>query len=650
MNPQLSVLIPSFNVSSKIQRCFDSLDALFEVVPETEVIFVDDCSSDDTYQKIIEFASSRERVIHLRLETNTGTPSVPRNIALERSSGKYIFHLDPDDEILADGIKSEIAIADRTGADAVRAPLIRFDGNHQTVMNRISGWAELKSNLERQKAIVKLHSTTVCSLYRRSFLDRIDLMWPEDLRLAEDAIYLYTALSKGHFEYSDEPDFIYHVAVDPLSASSTQQYQDRELENHLLAWTRSSAILQSVGIDYVALRGQIALQSAFHNMIRFNDGGLSSVNLERLSDFLISNKTAVKEFSFGARFKELVRLLLDRNHEKFLEAIKIRLLIAGYDLRFILPAVPYLEEHYQVEVDEWTGHEAHDEAQSERLLSWADTVHCEWMLGNAVWYSERISARQAMQVRLHRFETSRDFGSKMQLSNVGRVITIAPAMFEETIEVFKFPRELVRYAPNFLEIADYQVTDDPNKVFNLTMVGSIPIRKGYRRALELLKMLREVDPRYTLTVYGKRPDELGWVHSNPVERDYFSECELFIRQNGLESAVKFEGWVDTKVELADKGFVLSMSDAEGSHQAAAEGFATNNITLLRPWQGAEFMYPSEYIFDSLESMRDYVLECRDYDVFTARAAVGTQYVRDNYSMERFVELFKRFSPVPASII
>lgn len=650
MNPLLSVLIPSFNVSSKIQRCFESLDLLQERIPSLEIVFVDDCSTDDTYSQIVEFSSKRNWVAHHRLDVNTGTPSVPRNIAFEKSTGKFIFHLDPDDEVLADGIAAEIEIAEKKSADIVRAPLIRFDGTDRVLMNRIDNWSALETKLERQKSIVKLHSTTVCALYRRSFLERINLRWPEELRLAEDAIYLYTALSEGYIEYSDEPDFVYNVVVDPLSASSTQQYQDRELENHLLAWKRSSSLLETAGIDYVELRGQVAMQAAFHNMIRYNRGGLSHENLERFSDFLNAHRRTVEGFTFGTRFKQLTQLLLDREYEQFLDAIKLRLLIAGFDLRFILPAVPYLKEHFQVEVDEWTGHDSHDEKQSEQFLNWADVIHCEWLLGNAVWYSERINRKQALQVRLHRFETSRDYGANLQMANVGRIITIAPAMFEETIEVFKFPRELVRYAPNYLELADYQVSNDPTKVFNLTMVGSVPIRKGYRRGLELLKMLREVDSRYTLTVYGKRPDELGWVYSDPVERDYFSECERFIRQNGLENAVRFEGWVDTKTELADKGFVLSMSDAEGSHQAAAEGFATSNITLLRPWEGAEFMYPNQYIFDSLESMRDYVLESRDYEKFKANAQAGARFVRDNYSMERFIELFVRFLPVPNSLL
>ncbi|OHF36701.1 glycosyltransferase [Corynebacterium sp. HMSC074A01] len=645
----LSVIIPSFNVSSKISKCFDSLDELYKQLESIEIVFVDDCSTDGTYAKILEFAATRPWVKTFRLAENTGTPSVPRNTGLGISTGEFVFHLDPDDEILPSGVLAEIAIAKATGADAVRAPLIRDNGRERVVMNRINGWDKLTSAHERAVTIVREHSTTVCSLYRRDFLLRHDMEWPTDLRLAEDAIYLYRALSYGKVEYSDEPDFVYHVAVKSGNESSTQQYQDRELSNHVRAWRLSSEILGNLGIDYFALRGQVALSAAIQNMIRFNTGGFSRSQFESLREFFADHAEAVGQFTYGSRFAEICQFIIDGEFEKFLEAIKIRLLIAGPDLRFILPSVPELERYYQVRIDEWKGHEAHDEKQSTRLLDWADAIHCEWMLGNAVWYSKNKRPRQSLTIRLHRFETSKNYGNELDRENVDRIITIAPAMFEETQRVFGFDREKVTYIPNYIESEKYERSDDVNKVFNLVMVGSIPIRKGYRRALELLKSLRAIDSRYTLTVYGKRPEELGWVYNDPAEREYFAECERFVRVNGLESAVRFVGWVDTKTELADKGFVLSLSDAEGSHVAAAEGFAAGNITILRPWAGAEYMYPNKYIFDSLDAMRDYVLRCRDYSVFEREAEEGIRYVQDRYAMQRFLDLYTKAVPVPYSV-
>ena len=649
MEPLLSVIVPSYNVSSKIFECFSSLDDLKNRVERLEVIFVDDKSTDDTYEKVLDFSSTREWVSCIQLPVNTGTPSVPRNEALKKASGTYVFHLDSDDMILPDGILAEIAIAERTQADVVRAPLLRFDGRSELKMNVIPEWDETMPRIERVRKVVRFHSTTVCGLYRRKFLEDEGIQWPSDLRLAEDAIFLYKALVKANVQYSSEPDFRYNTVKVGANTSSTQQYQKRELDNHLSAWRRSTDILSKIGIDYFGLRGQVALQAAFQNMIRFNRGGFAEEDFRRLSLFLNEFEPQVRAFTYGPRFAQLRDFVLDGKYSEFQEAIKIRLLIAGYDLRFILPAVPELSRYYQVCVDEWSGHDSHDEAKSRRLLEWADSIHCEWMLGNAVWYSKNKSPRQSLAIRLHRFETTKEYGNQLDRDSVDKVITIAPGMFEETQSVFKFDREIVTYVPNYIQTTEYMTSSDPSKVFNLVMVGSIPIRKGYRRALELLRQLKEVDPRYSLTVFGRRPDELGWVINDPAEREYFAECERFIETNGLSSSVHFEGWVDTKTELADKGFVLSLSDAEGSHVAAAEGFAASNITLLRPWAGAEYMYPNQYIFESLADMRDYVLECRDFEVFQARAKDGAVYVEDRYSMERFIELYTTTMPIPHSV-
>ena len=516
-------------------------------------------------------------------------------------------------------------------------------------MNRIEGWEKLRTRKQRVARIVREHSTTICGLYKRSFIGEHSLSWPEDLRLAEDALYLYRALEAGTIEYSDEPDFVYHVQLDSGAVSSTQQYEERELLNHLSAWERSSEILKRSGIDYFALRGQIALSAAIQSMIRFNRHGFSESGFNSLSAFLRQHEEAVRSFSYGPRFAEICKLVLDGDYQRFLDSIKIRLLIAGYDLKFIQPAVPELSKFYQVRIDHWTGHETHDVVQSKRLLDWADAIHCEWMLGNAVWYSQNKSPRQSLTIRLHRFEINKEYGNVLNRNALDRVITIAPAMLEQVQSSFGFDREKVAYVPNYLEVDKYERTDDPNKVYNLAMVGILPKLKGYRRALELLRSLREIDGRYNLTIYGRRPEELSWVYNDPNERRYFEECERFIRMNGLESAVKMGGWVDTTTELADKGFVLSLSDLEGSHVAAAEGFASGNITLLRPWAGAEYMYPDEYIFESLTEMRDYVLECRAFDEFQSRRQAGDEYVRTRYSMTRFIQLYRDVLPVPYSV-
>lgn len=89
----LSIIIPVYNAEKVIGRCVDSI--LNEVNHNTEIIIVDDGSTDNSYEVCKGYESQYDfiRIIH---KINEGV-SVARNVGIENSSGKYIFFLDADD-------------------------------------------------------------------------------------------------------------------------------------------------------------------------------------------------------------------------------------------------------------------------------------------------------------------------------------------------------------------------------------------------------------------------------------------------------------------------------------------------------------------------------------------------------------------------
>jgi hypothetical protein len=147
-----------------------------------------------------------------------------------------------------------------------------------------------------------------------------------------------------------------------------------------------------------------------------------------------------------------------------------------------------------------------------------------------------------------------------------------------------------------------------------------------------------VHGEYSLTVFGKGPQDLPWVYKNPVERDYYEQCEQYIVDHNLAEMVTFSGWVDTKTALADFGFVLSLSDLESFHVAPGEGFASGNQGVFLPWHGADYVYPEEYIFEDIFAIRDYILANQDLDAFNKNAERGQKFVRERYSLEAFISL------------
>ena len=451
---------------------------------------------------------------------------------------------------------------------------------------------------KRQAEIIEHQSTTVPGIIRRSLL-RTD-SWRSDLHLGEDTLFWIDVLSRARrVGYQPEPDFVYHKTRIDGRSSTTQKYEERELLSHLEVWETASDKLAELGLDYFALRGRVALQTALTAMCRYNAKGISRPSYERFRALLTAHPV-VRRYRFDARIQTVLWSILDDDYDAFLRAIRTRLVIAGMDLKFIKGVIPELEKTYEVRIDRWTGHDAHDEQASLELLDWADVLFCEWMLGNAVWYSHHKRPHQRLVVRCHLFEIQRDYGFELDVDAVDRFICVSLPTMEDMLSRFGFPRSKVRVVPNFIDTEAYKRYDDPDKPFRLAMVGILPARKGFHRALQVLKELRNVDPRYTLTVMGKTPGEVHWVANDPAEARYYELCDRYIAEHNLESAVVYAGWVDTRGELGKYGVVLSMSDFESFHVGAAEAFAAGSVPLVLPWSGAEFIYPKEFVVQEFE--------------------------------------------------
>ncbi len=88
--PATSVVIPTFNRSALVTRAINSV--LSQTYPPSEIIVVDDGSTDDTPAVIQRFG---ERVRYLRQER--GGASKARNYGVAEAASDWIAFLDSDD-------------------------------------------------------------------------------------------------------------------------------------------------------------------------------------------------------------------------------------------------------------------------------------------------------------------------------------------------------------------------------------------------------------------------------------------------------------------------------------------------------------------------------------------------------------------------
>lgn len=60
-NIKVSVIIPVYNVALHLRQCVESL--VGQTLQEIEIIFVDDCSTDGSYQMLQKYALKDSRII-----------------------------------------------------------------------------------------------------------------------------------------------------------------------------------------------------------------------------------------------------------------------------------------------------------------------------------------------------------------------------------------------------------------------------------------------------------------------------------------------------------------------------------------------------------------------------------------------------------
>jgi glycosyltransferase involved in cell wall biosynthesis len=112
-NSTVSVIIPCYNSISTIDRAINSV--INQTFKCTEIIIIDDCSSDETYAHLLNLKEEIKPRIHIILERNEENmgPSFSRNRGLKLATGSWIAFLDSDDHWHPQKIEIQISVAEK---------------------------------------------------------------------------------------------------------------------------------------------------------------------------------------------------------------------------------------------------------------------------------------------------------------------------------------------------------------------------------------------------------------------------------------------------------------------------------------------------------------------------------------------------------
>ena len=201
--PLISVIVPCYNAKKYLKQAVESI--LNQTFKEFEIILVDDCSTDGTYEYMKSLWDDSAIISVVRNKKNMG-PALTRNYGIRISRGKYLAFMDSDDCYLPDFLKNLYYMAESHQADVVSC-MGFFHSEKESIPEDLSCRVipDLDSNYrqeivfapegvrERVEGWLRNEYNIACwnKLYLRDFLMYHDISFKED---SEDRGFAFACL------------------------------------------------------------------------------------------------------------------------------------------------------------------------------------------------------------------------------------------------------------------------------------------------------------------------------------------------------------------------------------------------------------------------------------------------------------------------
>ncbi|EGK13966.1 glycosyltransferase [Psychrobacter sanguinis] len=198
----LSIIIPFYNSQKKLNSIFNTLSLLD--CTDLEVIFVDDGSTDKTYDKLVSFRNSHVKAnITIFRQDNKG-PGGARNTGLKNAKGDYVWFVDSDDDITKEAI-NYIKLKSIDNYDVINFNYLRKGIVHSGIDLEANSYTD---EAQVRKIFLEGFGPLWSNVYKREMLIKNNIYYPE---------YCY---------YEDNPlAFIYPFFVKSLLKSDIVAYK-----------------------------------------------------------------------------------------------------------------------------------------------------------------------------------------------------------------------------------------------------------------------------------------------------------------------------------------------------------------------------------------------------------------------------------------
>ncbi|WBB62954.1 glycosyltransferase family 2 protein [Streptomyces sp. WMMC500] len=178
--PDVTVITGAYNSMPYITRSVTSVLEQTIGTDRLQILVINDGSTDGTGAELDRLAAENPALTVIHQE-NSGGPAGPRNVGLERATGRYVFFLDADDYLGRETLARMVETADANGTDVVVGKMIGVNGrNAPTSMYH--------QNLARTDVFSSRVYWTLnpMKLFRRELVEQHKLRFRPELKVGQD--------------------------------------------------------------------------------------------------------------------------------------------------------------------------------------------------------------------------------------------------------------------------------------------------------------------------------------------------------------------------------------------------------------------------------------------------------------------------------
>jgi len=290
-NIKISIILPIYNVEKYINRCLESIFCQDVPICEFEVIAVNDCSTDNSRNLLLQW---QKRYNNLYIIDHAGNylPGTARNTGLKVAKGKYVWFIDADDFILCNCFVNVLSFIESNNLDILSFNYFKQDMDYRynpDTLNSVVESEVIDGSLFLEKYYQPLFFSPCSKIFRKKFILKNHFYFSEGVFWEDADIVVKMIYYSKRIKYI--PDHLYYYCFNGLSISRKNN------------WKKTADMIK-MGYRKVIFAESISLESPTLSIKIIQDGAWNAGVIKKIIFYTYSERRLFyKEIGTDVRFK-----------------------------------------------------------------------------------------------------------------------------------------------------------------------------------------------------------------------------------------------------------------------------------------------------------------------------------------------------------